>query len=78
MTVKKQTSAKKQTSTDNSINISDVSIINTSAANEHTRIAIVALAEALSRNADAIKATAEALKGSPATIGNCMFFGDTK
>ena len=41
---------------------------NTSAANEHTRAAVEALAAAAKANAEAIAAIASALKGSPATM----------
>ncbi|AQW29105.1 hypothetical protein JK151_08980 [Ralstonia syzygii subsp. celebesensis] len=52
--------------------IANCSIVNTSAANEHTRAAVEALAHAAARNADAIADAiaeiARALKGAPATM----------
>lgn len=49
--------------------LNNVSIVNnTTPANEFTRDAVVALAEALSRNADAIKEAALALKGGNAEM----------
>lgn len=55
--------------------ISNCSIINTSAANEHTRAAIEALAAAAKANAEAITAIANGLKGSPATMGDGIKIG---
>jgi hypothetical protein len=49
--------------------IQHCSFVNTSAANEHTRYAVEALAAAAKANADAITAIANCLKGSPATMG---------
>jgi hypothetical protein len=49
--------------------VSHCTFTNSSAANEHTRAAVVALADAIKSNADAIIATANALRGSPATMG---------
>jgi hypothetical protein len=57
--------AKKQPST---YTIQNCNITNTSAANEHTRVAVEALSKAAQANAEAILAIANALKGSPATI----------
>lgn len=51
-----------------STTIQNCSIVNTSAANEHTRAAIEALAAAAKANAEAITAIANGLKGSPATM----------
>ena len=48
--------------------IQNCSIVNTSAANEHTRAAVEALAAAAKANAEAITAIANGLKGSPATM----------
>ncbi len=48
--------------------IQNCSIVNTSAANEHTRAAVEALAAAAKANAEAISAIANGLKGSPATM----------
>jgi hypothetical protein len=48
--------------------IQNCSIVNTSAANEHTRAAVEALAAAAKANAEAISAIANSLKGSPATL----------
>jgi hypothetical protein len=72
--------------------IENVSIVNSSAANEHTRAAVEALAQAIGGNADAlsamalaIKANAEAvgavaqgLKGSPATMTYGINLSDVK
>lgn len=44
-------------------------VTNNSAANEHTRDAVVALANAVAENAKALIAAAEALKGAPASMG---------
>jgi hypothetical protein len=49
--------------------IENCSIVNTSAANEHTRAAVEALAAAAKANAEAITSIANGLKGSPATMG---------
>jgi hypothetical protein len=51
-----------------STTIQNCSIVNTSAANEHTRAAVEALAAAAKANAEAISAIANGLKGSPATM----------
>ncbi len=51
-----------------STTIQNCSILNTSAANEHTRAAVEALAAAAKANAEAITAIANGLKGSPATM----------
>lgn len=51
-----------------SYSIEGCSIVNTSAANEHTRAAVEALAAAAKANAEAISAIANGLKGSPATM----------
>jgi hypothetical protein len=48
--------------------IENVSIVNSSAANEHTRAAVEALAGAAKANADAIAEIARGLMGSPATM----------
>ena len=48
--------------------IQDCSIVNTSAANKHTRAAVEALSAAAKANAEAISAIANSLKGSPATL----------
>lgn len=48
--------------------ITNCSVVNSSAANEHTRAAVEALAAAAKANADAIAEIARALKGSPATM----------
>lgn len=48
--------------------ITGCSIVNSSAANEHTRAAVEALAAAAKANAEAIAAIAKALEGSPATM----------
>lgn len=54
--------------------IENVNITNSSAANEHTRAAVEALAGAATANANAIAEIARALKGAPATIerGICL------
>lgn len=56
-----------------SFTIQNCSIVNTSAANEHTRDAIVALADAIKANANAVIAAAEALKGAPAHMDHGIF-----
>ena len=48
--------------------IQNCSIVNTSAANQHTGAAVEALAAAAKANAEAISAIADALKGAPATM----------
>ena len=53
-----------------SAHIENVTITNTSSANEHTRAAVEALARAAEANAEAIRAIAESLKGSPANINH--------
>ncbi len=49
--------------------VENVSIVNTSAANEHTRAAVEALAAASTAHAQALSDIAKALQGSPASIG---------
>lgn len=56
--------------------IQDVSIVNTSAANEHTRAAVEALAKAAEANARAISDIALALQGSPATMETGIRIGN--
>jgi hypothetical protein len=58
--------------------IQNCTITNTSAANEHTRAAIEALAAAAKANAEAISAIANGLKGSPATMDYGIFLGSPK
>lgn len=53
--------------------IENVTITNTSAANEHTRSAIEALARAAEANARALSDIANALKGAPATMGHAIY-----
>jgi hypothetical protein len=48
--------------------VSNCSIVNTSAANEHTRAAVEALAAAAKANAEAISAIAAGMKGSMANM----------
>jgi hypothetical protein len=48
----------------------DCSVVNTSAANEHTRAAVEALSAAAKANADAIAEIARALRGSEASMGS--------
>ena len=55
--------------------VQNCSVVNTSAANEHTRAAVEALALAAKANADAIKSIADALKGAPATMDGGFKFG---
>jgi hypothetical protein len=55
--------------------IQNCHIVNTSAANEHTRAAVEALAAAAKSNAEAITAIANALKGSPATMDYGIYVG---
>jgi hypothetical protein len=56
--------------------IRDVSIVNNSAANEHTRAAVEALAAAVKANAEAIAEIARALKGAPASMEYGIKVGD--
>lgn len=58
--------------------IENVNITNSSAANEHTRAAVEALAKAAEANARAISDIASGLKGSPASIGNGIYLSDLK
>lgn len=58
-----------------STTIQNCSIVNTSAANEHTRAAVEALAAAAKANAEAITAIANGLKGSPATMEHGIHIG---
>lgn len=60
----------------NPTTISNVSIVNTSAANEHTRAAVKALAAAAKANAEAIAAIAHSLKGSAATMERAISIGE--
>ena len=53
--------------------IQNCHIVNTSAANEHTRAAVEALAAAVKANAEAISAIADALKGAPATMHHGIY-----
>lgn len=57
-------------------NIENCTFTNTSAANEHTRAAIEALANAAKANAEAIGKIADALKGSPATMETAIRIGE--
>jgi hypothetical protein len=59
-----------------SYTVKDCSFVNTSAANEHTRAAVEALAAAAKANADAIAEIAKSLQGSPATMGAGLRIGD--
>jgi hypothetical protein len=61
-----------------STTIQNCHITNTSAANEHTRAAVEALAAAAKSNAEAISAIANGLKGSPATMDYGIFIGSPK
>lgn len=54
--------------------VQNCKFINTSAANEHTRAAVEALANAVRANAEAIGKIADALQGSPATTGDMLKF----
>ena len=56
--------------------IQNCNIVNTSAANEHTRAAVEALAGAAKANAEAIEAIANGLKGSPATMDRAINIGE--
>ena len=58
-----------------SYTVRDCSIINTSAANKHTRAAVEALAAAAKANAEAITAIAAGLKGSLANLECGIKFG---
>lgn len=49
--------------------IENCSFVNTSAANEHTRASVEALAAAIKANAEALIAVAKALEGAPAHMG---------
>lgn len=60
----------------NCTTIQNCSIVNTSAANEHTRAAVEALAGAAKANAEAISAIAAGLKGSPATMSHGIHLGN--
>jgi hypothetical protein len=62
------TAKKAQPAAAPSFSVSNCNITNTSAANEHTREAVEALAAAAGKNADAIAEIARALKGAPATM----------
>ena len=64
---------KKQPST---TTIENCNFTNTSAANEHTRAAVEALAMAVTENARAIQAIANALKGSSATMETAIKIGE--
>lgn len=56
--------------------ITGCSVTNTAAAaNEHTRDAVVALANAIAQNAIALIAVAEALKGPPVQMGPSFMVG---
>ena len=72
------TAKKKATTSAPSTTIQNCSIVNTSAANEHTRAAVEALAAAAKANAEAISAIANGLKGSPASLGYGIMIGDSK
>jgi len=61
---------KKPAAPSNSTVIQNCSIVNTSAANEHTRAAVEALARAAEANANAINSIAQGLKGSPASMNH--------
>lgn len=65
-----------QASPSNYNTIQNCSIVNTSAANEHTRAAVEALASAAKANAEAISAIAVSLKGSPATMTHGIYLGN--
>ena len=58
--------------------ITNCTITNTSAANEHTRAAIEALADAAKANAEAISAIAKGLTGSSAHMGSGITIGSNK
>lgn len=58
--------------------VSDCVITNTSAANEHTRAAVEALANACGKNADALAEIARALKGGNATMNAGIHIGDER
>lgn len=77
MTTAKPKRTATRTSSSPVTHIENVSITNTSAANEHTRAAVEALAAAAQANADAIRAIAEGLKGSPATMGHGICLNNT-
>jgi hypothetical protein len=72
MSTKKQAQAAQP----NKTTIQNVSIVNTSAANEHTRAAVEALSAAAKANAEAITAIANGLKGSPATMDRAINIGE--
>lgn len=57
-------------------NVENCTFTNTSAANEHTRAAVEALANAAKANAEAIGKIADALKGSPATMETALRIGE--
>lgn len=56
--------------------IENVTITNTSAANEHTRAAVEALARAAEANARALSDIAAALKGAPATMQHGIYLSN--
>ena len=60
--------AKKSTTPTATYTVTNCTVTNNSAANEHTRAAIEALAEAASANARAIERIAQALTGPPANM----------
>ncbi len=71
MSTKKQVQAAQPKTT-----LQNISIVNTSAANEHTRAAVEALSAAAKANAEAIAAIANGLKGSPATMDRAINIGE--
>lgn len=81
MTKKKQTRQQQQKPATEEIKAQPSALIEgcsftaISAANEHTRAAVEALAMAATANAEAIKAIAEAMKGGPATIERAINIG---
>lgn len=75
MVTKKPTAPAAPTAPTNSTVVQNCSIVNTSAANEHTRAAVEALARAAEANAKAISDIAQGLKGSPANMEHGIYFG---
>ena len=74
MSTKKQVQAAQP----NKTAIQNVSIVNTSAAYEHTRAVVEAFASgaAAKANAEAITAITNGLKGSPATMDRAINIGE--
>lgn len=69
--------ATKKTEPQATYHIENCNVTNTTApANEHTRDAVVALAEAIEANANALAEVARALKGGNVTMGSAIRVGN--